>query len=467
MSQKKHMKARKVFIYLLIFGLPKFAFTQQIEIRGKIHYKHNKIIKISEWSEINQNNVTVAEAVIEPDSSFCLIIEIKRPGIFTLNGNTVFLDSNNSYFIEYFSVNQFVVEGKYPGDLLYFNNFINVDKPSSNHINNREDLIAFDEKYQKDSLEFVKAFNEFNFKNATSVNFKIFIGDYQKSFSLLSIFSSMKRLKIELNDNYFAKYKHIEFSDIFKNPIHNNYYGNFLRIYSQLKEKIEKYSIDSGEMKNIWSKYKLNYLDNELTCLELKMFHWLCNNASSENILILEEILKSISLKLESHYNSYEINEKFKNLIINNTIIDKQLLEDVLYNSKYNETSLNILFQSKKDSLIVIDFWASWCGPCIKEFPSLKRIKIELKDKKITFLTINVDENIEKWNDLNKKYNLNKDSYYLKNGFNSNFGKRFLKNGIPKVLIFDTNGLLISQNFLTPSHPLFNKSLNEVLVTKR
>jgi len=45
-----------------------------------------------------------------------------------------------------------------------------------------------------------------------------------------------------------------------------------------------------------------------------------------------------------------------------------------------------------KGSVVLINFWATWCAPCIQELPSLQRIHDDLNKEGFTVLAINVDE---------------------------------------------------------------------------
>jgi len=48
--------------------------------------------------------------------------------------------------------------------------------------------------------------------------------------------------------------------------------------------------------------------------------------------------------------------------------------------------------KAQQGRVVVVNFWASWCGPCRMELPRLQELSTKLKDQPVTFLAINVDE---------------------------------------------------------------------------
>ncbi len=52
-------------------------------------------------------------------------------------------------------------------------------------------------------------------------------------------------------------------------------------------------------------------------------------------------------------------------------------------------------WETMKGAVIYVDFWASWCPPCVKSFPFMSQLTHELKDKGLKVIAINLDESVE------------------------------------------------------------------------
>lgn len=105
-------------------------------------------------------------------------------------------------------------------------------------------------------------------------------------------------------------------------------------------------------------------------------------------------------------------------------------------------------FRGKK---VLINFWASWCGPCRKEHPDLIRLSEKYQSKNVAFISLSKDENIKNWKEAVKKDKLTwlqlldeEDSKGISTS--NNYGV----SGIPQTMLIDENGkvLIISDNLV-------------------
>lgn len=54
--------------------------------------------------------------------------------------------------------------------------------------------------------------------------------------------------------------------------------------------------------------------------------------------------------------------------------------------------------------VVIVDFWASWCGPCAASFPAMEELHQRYKDEGLVIVAVSVDDKAEKMNDFLKKH---------------------------------------------------------------
>ena len=110
-----------------------------------------------------------------------------------------------------------------------------------------------------------------------------------------------------------------------------------------------------------------------------------------------------------------------------------------------NEFSL----ASFKGNLVYVDVWATWCGPCKAEIPSLQKLEADYHGKDITFMSVSVDTDKEAWEQMVADKELGGVQLWA-DGW-SKITKDYAIFGIPKFLLFDAGGNVISTNAPRPS----------------
>ena len=114
-----------------------------------------------------------------------------------------------------------------------------------------------------------------------------------------------------------------------------------------------------------------------------------------------------------------------------------------------------------KGKLVYVDVWATWCGPCKKEIPELQKLEKEYHGKDIVFISYSIDEpkNKEQWKAYVKDNQLGGIQLTGDKGFRSNLAEAYGITSIPRFLLFDKAGKVISTDAPRPS----NKELKELL----
>ena len=100
-------------------------------------------------------------------------------------------------------------------------------------------------------------------------------------------------------------------------------------------------------------------------------------------------------------------------------------------------------------SLVYVDVWATWCGPCKAEIPALKELEQEYHNNNITFLSVSLDTDKEAWINMLADKQLGGVQLWA-NGW-SEITKSYAINGIPRFMLFDANGNVISLGAPRPS----------------
>ena len=106
-----------------------------------------------------------------------------------------------------------------------------------------------------------------------------------------------------------------------------------------------------------------------------------------------------------------------------------------------------------KGKYTYIDIWATWCGPCIREIPSLKKIEKQYHGKNIQFLSISIDamKDHQKWKDMVKEKELGGIQLFADNVWESKFIADYYVKGIPKFILLDPQGNIVVPNAPRPS----------------
>ena len=107
---------------------------------------------------------------------------------------------------------------------------------------------------------------------------------------------------------------------------------------------------------------------------------------------------------------------------------------------------------------VYIDMWATWCGPCQKELPSLKKLEEKYAGRNIVFVGLSIDADKAKWEARVKSGELCGTQLYIGRG--SKFQADYRISGIPRFILLDPNGRIVNPDMTRPSSEDTEKILN-------
>ena len=114
----------------------------------------------------------------------------------------------------------------------------------------------------------------------------------------------------------------------------------------------------------------------------------------------------------------------------------------------FNFTTLegeNINLDYFKGKVLMIDFWASWCGPCCKELPHVKELYEKYHKQGFEVLGISMDSKEDKWLAAIEKFKLKWHNYSELKKWDNAFAKKYFVRGIPYNVLIDQNGHIVAK----------------------
>ncbi|CDS91573.1 TlpA family protein disulfide reductase [Sphingobacterium faecium] len=113
---------------------------------------------------------------------------------------------------------------------------------------------------------------------------------------------------------------------------------------------------------------------------------------------------------------------------------------DVLFQ---NHAGIEINLQDLKGKVVVINYWARWCAPCIAEMPALNQLYVELKsNKNIVFMAVDMDRSMNKAIRFMEKRKYSIPVYQINSPLPEDIATRY----IPTTIILDIKGFLVNKH---------------------
>jgi thiol-disulfide isomerase/thioredoxin len=108
--------------------------------------------------------------------------------------------------------------------------------------------------------------------------------------------------------------------------------------------------------------------------------------------------------------------------------------------------------QKLRGKVVLIDFWATWCGPCIAELPNVKQVYTEYHDKGFEIVSVSLDaeRDRQKFIDLVAEEGATWPQRFEGKGWKDALVAKYTISGIPAMFLLDQDGMLVSTNARGP-----------------
>ena len=115
------------------------------------------------------------------------------------------------------------------------------------------------------------------------------------------------------------------------------------------------------------------------------------------------------------------------------------------FSFKEMDTGKTISNKTLKGKFFIMDFWATWCKPCLGELPSMEKAYQEYKDKNFTILSLSFDRSPDAVRKFRKgKFKMPWHHVFLDKSLRNQVGDKFEVGGIPKPILVSPEGIIIA-----------------------
>ena len=231
-------------------------------------------------------------------------------------------------------------------------------------------------------------------------------------------------------------------SDYFllSNSVDNTLFGpsRMIALYNKASEKI------SSNLKGVILEYYNTYL--------LHTLYFSCE--SRQDLELVDEFGNTNNFGLNAVEQEYVDKRRLESLkYIENLEKETRLRPGDEAPYFYLKDTLRVFhtLTDYKDRIVYLHFWATWCGPCLQELPSINQLATKLTNKNAVIINICLDDNYDGWKEIIEKEKLEGINLICSGNWSNDLQAKYSFNKIPHYAIVDKEGLLVSTDSKRPN----------------
>ena len=200
----------------------------------------------------------------------------------------------------------------------------------------------------------------------------------------------------------------------------------------------------SDEQFKVYQENKTKYIQQYIQTHPESLFTLTIFRQSILNLEMREQdklaIFNSISKNIRNTYGGRELLQKINRLIYTSVGKTAPLF------SSLDTANNKIALQQFRGKYVLLDFWASWCGPCREENPAIRKTFEEFKNKGFVIISVSLDTDKENWLNAINKDKLTWVHLSDLKGWNNSVAKQYYIQSVPANFLLNPEGVIIDKN---------------------
>lgn len=437
---------------ILIFAISgNLCFGQSNTILcGKIIDAKNETITIYSDGFSIYKRQTIAEATVDENGYFCFKFYISEPCKLSLLNKLFYVKPLDSVFID-FQDNSYIISGQNADNYRYALKYDSLVKNLQFKYylyNFKDGLNSYPDSLNQNRIRSITLLNNSNIRGNISRDLYAYALNQIKYnyFNQLLYPIASKNYPVELlPDTYTSILDQISLTNdsLVKN---REYAFTALNLIQYKKQCPNTNTLDL--ILNNSTRLTRQFL---LTDYAFKLINNYTSTKSAAAVSDFKQIEKEISdPEFVEYFNIAK--EKFEKYV---NPFPAEVLNSKLTDSSGKNITFKELLHLSEGRVLVLDFWASWCGPCIHGMPLIHELNKKYKNSKIDFIFISLDKTSADWRTGLIKVSVPGNHYFVEDNFKSILAVYLDIITISRYVIINKNGKLENMDARSPSEGIW------------
>jgi len=341
-------------------------------------------------------------------------------------------------------------------------------------------------KIWRDSLknEDMRYAAQYLLNNNSSIHFRNWLTNKYKYQYIADIIENYTRERQSNNSEPFSEFYLSLLDSIDLSSSSGSNYGELYSVINRYNNFYYYLSMTKPETKGILVNFSDNMLNNTQISLnpaevkskpEMKLItkkesvsvdEYILEVKNVKNDLLKDALIANCFYRYKNYYNpdslAYKIYSNMETDIAKASFYEEYMQRKELKIKENNlpfETDegrelLNGIINKHKNMVLYIDFWGTFCGPCITDFKYASKLKEYYRGKDVAFIYLCERGDEKRWNDIIKEFKVSGDHYLLNNRQYVGLSKMFNLTYVPRYILIDKTGKIIDADAPRPWNEL-------------